>query len=481
MKKNSKYIIIAGLLLSVMSCKKILEVDPQSQITGQVYFKSEGDFEPYVAGIYTYMRSMANNVTYGEERSEELIVASNARFSTAWSQILSPTVGALNYGSWYTAIGHCNLLLDKIASFNFSANPDSKKQIEAEAHCLRAYFYFNLMRIIGDCPLMLQSITDANVPELPRSPAKDVMVQVIRDLDTALSLFPVKTFDSKYRFSYPAAEALKADASLWNAKVLGAGASGFNETIASINEIEGAGLSLLPNFKDVITTRSNDEVILAAYYNRDETGNNYAVDALPFKTIVGSATNLDSIPYCETSSYGQGAYQISPLSRALFTNANDKRIPFTWILERDGNTTSYAWITKYPGNVYSDVGRVPDNDVVLYRLGGVYLMAAEAYAGINNSSKAIEYLNKIRGRAGIGDYSGPTDTATLNKAILDERGRELFFENRRWYDLVRFYKGGTIDIYHYIPNLIGKSTPIYWPIAPSVLANNSKLVQTEGY
>lgn len=481
MKKYNRFIIIAAVVFSVMSCKKILDVTPQSQITGQVYFKSEGDFAPYVTGIYTYMRTMANNVTYGEERSEELIPASNARFSTAWSQILSPTVGAVDYSGWYTAIGHCNLLLDKIAAFDFSTNPDSKKQIEAETYCLRAYFYFNLMRVIGDCPLMLQSITNADVPELPRSSAKDVMTQVMKDLDTAISLFPTQAFTSKYRFSYYAAEALKADASLWNAKVVGAGITGFNEAIASVNEIEGAGLSLLPKFGDVITVRNNNEVILAAYYNRDETGNNYAVNALPFKTIVGSALNIDSIPYCETSTYGQGAYQISELSRALFTNPNDKRIPATWILERDVNKTSFAWITKYPGNLYADVGRVPDNDVVMYRLGGVYLMAAEAYAGIGNSNKAVEYLNKVRERAGIGDYSGPTDTATLNKEILDERGRELFFENRRWYDLVRFYKGGTIDIYNYIPNLIGKSTPIYWPISSSVLANNSKLVQTEGY
>jgi hypothetical protein len=40
-------------------------------------------------------------------------VASNARFSTAWSHILSPTTGAINYNGWYQAIGHCNLLLDR--------------------------------------------------------------------------------------------------------------------------------------------------------------------------------------------------------------------------------------------------------------------------------------------------------------------------------------------------------------------------------
>jgi hypothetical protein len=328
---------------------------------------------------------------------------------------------------------------------------------------------------------MLQSISNASVPLLPRSPAKDVMQQVLKDLDTAISLFPTTTYISKYTFSYGAANALKADASLWNAKVLGAGVTGFNDAVTAITNVEKTGVSLLPDFGDITTARANNEVILAAYYNRDETGNNYAVNALPFLSIVTGAANIDSIPYCLTSSYGQGAYQISPLSRALFTNPNDKRIPYTWVQERDGNTNTFAWITKYPGNVYPSVGRVPDNDIIIYRLGGVDLMAAEAYAGLGNSSMAVQYLNKVRERAGTGDYSGPTDTATLEKEILDERGRELFFENKRWYDLVRFYEGGTINIYNYIPNLIGKTTPIYWPLSISVLSNNSKLVQTEGY
>ena len=70
---------------------------------------------------------------------------------------------------------------------------------------------------------------------------------------------------------------------------------------------------------------------------------------------------------------------------------------------------------------------------------------------------------------------------TVEKAILDERGRELYFENKRWYDLVRFHKAGTIDVYTYVPNLVGKTTPLFWPLAQSVLAKNSMLEQTTGY
>ena len=96
-------------------------------------------------------------------------------------------------------------------------------------------------------------------------------------------------------------------------------------------------------------------------------------------------------------------------------------------------------------------------------------MKAEAYAAINNTTSAISYINKVRVRTGNGDYAGATDKATVEKAILDESGREFFFENKRWYDLVRFHKGGTINVYTYVPNLVGKTTPLFWPLNSTVL------------
>lgn len=483
-----KQLILASLLfiLAGTGCKKILEVTPQSSITEETYFKNEGDFEPYVTGIYTFMRLFANNITYGTERGEELVAAQNSRFGVAWTQIITPSSGAINYNDWYRAIGHCNLLLERIKDFPFSSE-DSKKRIIAETYALRAYFYFSLARIIGDAPLMLVAITDENVPLLPRAPVAEVFAQVQADLDAAIdqfksmSNFAVNNYPSRYRFAYASVQALKADAKLWSAKVLGGGTADLNDIITAINEVELSGRTLNADFKNVTTLRaaSNPEVILAAFYLRDETGANYGLNALPFLTGIQGALNLDSLPYVQTTTNGQGAYQISPKSRALFSGS-DKRIPFTWVTERQASGPKISWITKLPGTKYAD-DRVSDNDVIIYRLADIFLMKAEAFAALNNTTLAIEYLNKVRVRTGIGNYTISTDKAVVEKEILDERGRELFFENKRWYDLVRFHKGGTINIYTYVPNLVGKNTPIYWPLNTTVLANNSLIEQTTGY
>jgi starch-binding outer membrane protein, SusD/RagB family len=481
------YWILCLFLVFTTGCKKILEVTPQSSITEEIYFKNEGDFEPYVTGIYTFMRSFANNVTFGTERGEELVAALNSRFGVAWTQVITPSSGAINYNDWYRAIGHCNLLLDRITDFPFSS-ADTKKRITAETYALRAYFYFSLLRIVGDTPLMLQAIVDENVPLLPRATSLDVMTQIQSDLDAALegfrsmSNFAVTSYPSRYRFAYASTQALKADTKLWKAKVLAGGVADFNDAITAINEVELSGRTLNADFKNVTTLRAsaNPETIFAAFYLRDETGANYGLNALPYLTGIQGALNIDSLPYVQTTTNGQGAYQISAKSKSLFTSAADKRIPFTWVTERQASGPKISWITKLPGTKYTD-DRVSDNDVIIYRLADIFLMKAEAYAGLDNMTLAIQYLEKVRTRANTGAYTGPTDKASVEKEILDERGRELFFENKRWYDLVRFHKGGTINIYTYVPNLVGKTTPLFWPLNTTVLANNNLLVQTAGY
>lgn len=147
-------------------------------------------------------------------------------------------------------------------------------------------------------------------------------------------------------------------------------------------------------------------------------------------------------------------------------------------MQTSGPKTS--WITKYPGTKYPD-DRVSDNDIIIYRLADIYLLKAEALAALNDIQNAAAYLNKVRTRAGIGNYSGDLSKQSMEKEILNERGRELFFENKRWYDLVRFHSGGTINVYNYVPNLQGKTTPLFWPINSTVMANNGLITQTQGY
>jgi hypothetical protein len=80
---------------------------------------------------------------------------------------------------------------------------------------------------------------------------------------------------------------------------LGGGTAAFNDAITAINEVEATGVTLNADFKNVVGLRaaSNPEAILYSYHNRDETGNNYTMQALPFLALITGALNLDSLPY----------------------------------------------------------------------------------------------------------------------------------------------------------------------------------------
>ena len=91
-----------------------------------------------------------------------------------------------------------------------------------------------------------------------------------------------------------------------------------------------------------------------------------------------------------------------------------------------------------------------------------------------------------RNRAGLANYDGSTDQATLEDEILDERARELLAENKRWWDLIRAHKVGQ-NVPRFLENRGDDSTDpniwnyYYWPITESVLILNDKLEQSPGY
>ena len=471
--KFIKFLMIIFALIAV-SCEDMLDTEIRSSITGQNFWQSEEDFTPYLYGIYERFRVHMDDMDFGEERSDLWTTGYNAHF-TYWSQNITPGI-TRDWTSFYGTIGHCNLILQQIESFDFT-NIELRDQVKAEALALRAAIYFHIAKIYGDVPLVLETIQDENAPLYPRSPVADIFTQINTDISDALSLFPEDDFIDKYRFSKPAVYALLADVKMWSAKVLGGGVNDFNDAISAITQVENSGVTLLEDYGTIFDSKKNEEIILSIYLNRNEyESNQYNYSMLRFDTSEG-ADNVDELPI---RMLGQQAMVLSPEALALFAMyPEDKRISRTYIPELyDGVAVNY-WANKFRGTLYSDE-RIPDSDIIVYRLSDLLLLKAEAYAALNQPADALTYLNKVRERAGIPLYT-ETDKDLLEKEILDERGRELFHELKRWWDLVRAHQSDVIDIYEFVPNLEGKSTPIYWPVHTNVLSKNDKLVQTEGY
>lgn len=136
--------------------------------------------------------------------------------------------------------------------------------------------------------------------------------------------------------------------------------------------------------------------------------------------------------------------------------------------------TAGARMKKYEVDrtAYSD-GRMPDNDIVLFRYADVLLMKAEAK--VRSGVDGGEELNAVRSRVGM-----PHIAATLGN-IIDERLRELVWEGWRRQDLIRFGLYGKAYDAHTPTEADRKDCTVVFPIPEKARELNANLVQNPGY
>lgn len=465
----------------ISSCS-LLDVDPVSTITSSSFWKNPGDAKAYLTGIYNRVRNLNNTSYYGEDRGDAFKAGEIGPTTVAWAQDLLES-NAPSYRDAYNVIHHANLLFLKIEGLTF-ANPAEKDRIKAETYFLRAYTYFLLLRVWGDVPLVTDPVLSDDVVLKARSSKSDVMAFILSDIEQSLSLFPESGYINKNYASMPAAHALKADVLMWKAKVLKGGAADFQEAIKSINAVESSGVSLLTDYAKIFdnANKKNNEIIFSFYFERNETGNLWMGTYTTSRTDnLSMAVNLDEA----ATSPNQSRHVYAPsdkVRRLYLKNPGDKRYKVAMIdlVDKDGKLI-LTQTNKFRGKVYAD-DRYFDDDLIAYRWADLLLLRAEACAALNQIPEALADLNTVRDRAGLGRYGGASDKLSVEKELCDERLRELFIEQKRWFDLVRFHSGGAIDIYTEVPNLQGKKGyPLYFPINYNDMILNDKLTQTEGY
>jgi len=136
--------------------------------------------------------------------------------------------------------------------------------------------------------------------------------------------------------------------------------------------------------------------------------------------------------------------------------------------------TAGARMAKYEvdRNAFND-GKSPDNDIVLFRYADVLLMKAEA--AVRNGENGNTELNLVRSRSGMGNR-----TATLDN-ILAERLMELMWEGWRRNDLIRFNRFHQSYDLRTAPETEADRHTIVFPIPSRALDLNEKLKQNKGY
>lgn len=439
----SSWLLLSIIVISVISCRKLVETSPPSNvITEANVYSNDASAIAVLDNVYMTMNQSGVGADMQGSYSISLLAGLSADELTLYSgvtdaiylgyydnkllQSLVSSSGGEHWAPLYNYIFKCNAAIQGF-SVTTSLTPAVKQQLLGEAKFLRGFFYFYLVNLFGDVPLILGTDPQVNTL-LARSPKTKVYDQIISDLTDAegqlsevyLNENLLKVTSERVRPTKWAAMAMLARVYLY----IGDYVKSEAKSTAVINNSDLFGP--LPSLSDVFLKNSRE-----AIWQIQPTDINF--NTKEAQTLVLPVT-------------GPNVYQnpvfLSEILRNSFDPSDQRAIDGNWIKSIIVATDTFWYPFKYKIN--SSPGVMTADDMTEYfmvlRLSEQYLIRAEARAQQDNIAGAQSDLNAIRNRAGLANTSA-SDKPSLLTAIFNERQHELFSEwGHRLLDLKRINK-----------------------------------------
>jgi len=428
MDKKIKYIIAVLLVMISISCNDWLELLPPGGLIREEYWKTKQDVKAVLMATYEKFASMDQMLfIFGEIRADMLLGDINQpnREELLMESNIFPDNDICSWSEFYSIINSANEVIKNaplVQEIDNTFTDFERQGLVAEAYFLRSLGYFYLVRLYGQVPLVLKptETDDADI-YLPKSTEDEVLDQVMADLEANRSFAPSGGFstiaENKGRASKAAFDALLADIALWRFDY--EAVVQHVERIEAIEEIE-----MVPSNRwfEIFYPGNTLEGILEFQFD----GN----------------LNQRNSTFGLTSRY---SYRYDPSQTALNMFASD--YDSEEVVRGEGATIVEEEEDDYI--IWKYVGRAPDGaslrsgneqfscNWIVYRYADILLMKAEALSQMNQFQEAGDILNEIRIRAGLLSILIPNNPTAYEDAILDERARELAYEGKRWFDLMR--------------------------------------------
>lgn len=492
MKLNTIKIYLLGLIafLAAGCNDDFLEKAPKGTLSSGTFWATEDDAITGLTAAYSMLNDapdgrrgyMVNNMVFGDIMSDDTDKGGGGANDGADALALEQfnifpnnTTVERKWNSTYEAITRANLVINNVPAIDMSE--ESKNTIIGEAKFLRAYHYFQLVRLFGGVPLIT---TVLNPDELnqPRATAAEIWDQIKLDTDEASDLLPVDNTDG--RATQGAALALKAKAHLYLEE--------WTDCLTEIQALQDLGkYSLVNNYQlnFLLEGENNSESVFevqtangtgfndgANFYGltapRDRTwwpfgccGFNNPTDDLLAEFEEGDP-RMDASAGIPGRIYFEEVYADSAESDGV-------------IVVREG-IPNYVKKSLMPPSVMEQFGvrgwqgPSPLNYTAI-RYADVLLWKAEALNELGRTSEAEEPLNMVRARARgsyefnpnsysyqynstngvitnagelvptpadfLADVSGLSQ-GEMEEAIIHERRVELAAEGHRYFDLIRW-------------------------------------------
>lgn len=407
MKKKLLIFVVLLTVISFTSCKKFLDVQPESSISTDNFYKNDKEVGAGVVSCYDGLQSLYN-IAYilTEIRSDNtttLLHEGDYELLDHFKDGPSNSVTAQYWKISYSTIFRTNNILANISNVS---NAGLKQQYTGEVLFIRALNYFNLVRLFGDVPLITQVIYGEDNDQFGKTPSDVVYDTIISDFQRAANLLP-KSYSSN-----DFGRATKGSAIGMLAKVF-LTLHHYTEAKPLLEDLINGGYDydLMTNYYDVFYTEMNSEILFAVRYKEN--------------TAEGETFSS------EMTSVGASVRGNNPTQSLLAEYDSSDSIRYKVSVYNDSHDLLC-------GKYLSDSDPA-GNDWIVLRYADVLLMYAEVTNEINGpTQEGIDAINQVRTRAGLGTFSVSDFTKdSFRLAIYKERRVELAFEDQRWYDLLR--------------------------------------------
>lgn len=456
MKNIKSYIslfFLAALLLS-SACEDFLEQEPLGDLSTESFYNSQSDAVLATNAIYNAYRAwfVTGGFPIADIMSDDMVKGSSPQDGADLNLInnfaFTPSEGAFSniWSALFVGVRRANIVLEEVPEIEMDES--LKTRLLAEAHFLRAAFYFELARSYGDLPKVLSSNPER---QLTRSPVEEIYNEIIiPDLQFAIENLPLKSeYDEADlgRATRGAAQGLLAKVYLFRGNyteaqdlaeaVINSGEYALPATFAeefAPTQVQGPGAVFeLSAIRDNFANGGNQ------YGETQGVRGTVLVDGEPTGKGWGfGRPTLDIINFYEEGDPRMDASVIF-LGDTIYGEIviGDGGTPDTTFTENGEieQLETYNQKVFMTGTQFAQYGH---NRKIL-RYSDVLLIAAEAANENGNTAQALDYLNQVRTRA-FGSTNAAvteTDQAALRQIIYDERRAELAFEGERFYDLVR--------------------------------------------
>lgn len=460
-------IIFIGTLVIASSCSKdYLEVRPEGTPLEENYYSTQEEAYSGLISVYDVLgkqsKGFESMVTMFNAGSDDHYAGGGGATDGAGIQSFSnysidaSTLPASYWNDFYQGIFRANILIAKLPDVPMEES--LQLRFAAEAQVLRAYYYFELLRVFRNIPLIVDPLETSQIYEVLQAEPAEVYKQIEMDLNDAIPNLPVKLVDIENeagRITQGTAMAILGKVYLYQGKNQLAA-----ETLAQVNGTPGGtskyGYKLVDDFNSlwIISNKFNTESILASSHT-DQS--NAGWGNWGSGSDEGNSINIMVGPRNYNATGGPdyvSGWSFNPITQDLYdTMKDDPRFESTIAdlkaLKADGladytpgyKDTGYFLKKFMPLNSDKSTGggAVELNfkqNVYIIRLADTYLMEAEALGGQGNRAQAL--LDAVRIRVGLGSIP------VSKNAILKERRKELAGEGHRWFDLVRTGRAASI-------------------------------------